>query len=95
MDEVNADSALLNEVHAMGDIRDSSGDSWIPGSSSSFSAIAASWMQLSRTARRGLIGCRTDLYAVMPAWQLLGYHNALAKDLDPDNPKNLSRVVTL
>ncbi|MFC1481160.1 SIS domain-containing protein [Candidatus Neomarinimicrobiota bacterium] len=35
------------------------------------------------------------LLLYMPALQLLGYYNALAKGLDPDKPKNLSQVVTL
>ena len=35
------------------------------------------------------------LVLYMPALQLLGYYNALAKGLDPDKPKNLSQVVTL
>lgn len=35
------------------------------------------------------------LVLYMPALQLLGYYNAIAKGLDPDKPKNLSHVVTL
>ncbi|MFB0515546.1 MAG: SIS domain-containing protein [Candidatus Neomarinimicrobiota bacterium] len=31
----------------------------------------------------------------MPAVQLLGYYNSIAKGLDPDNPKNLTQVVIL
>ena len=31
----------------------------------------------------------------MPIVQLMGYYNAVAKGLDPDNPKNLTQVVTL
>ncbi|MFC1548096.1 SIS domain-containing protein, partial [Candidatus Neomarinimicrobiota bacterium] len=35
------------------------------------------------------------LILYMPPLQLLAYTNAVAKGLDPDNPKNLTQVVTL
>ncbi|UCD37176.1 MAG: SIS domain-containing protein, partial [Fidelibacterota bacterium] len=35
------------------------------------------------------------LILYMPFLQLLAYHNAVAKGLDPDNPKHLTQVVTL
>lgn len=35
------------------------------------------------------------LILYMPVTQLLGYHRAISKGLDPDNPKNLTQVVIL
>jgi glucosamine--fructose-6-phosphate aminotransferase (isomerizing) len=35
------------------------------------------------------------LILYMPIMQLLGYHRAISKGLDPDNPKNLTQVVIL
>jgi glucosamine--fructose-6-phosphate aminotransferase (isomerizing) len=35
------------------------------------------------------------LILYMPIMQLLGYHRAMSKGLDPDNPKNLTQVVVL
>ncbi len=35
------------------------------------------------------------LILYMPIMQLLGYHRAIGKGLDPDNPKNLTQVVIL
>jgi glutamine---fructose-6-phosphate transaminase (isomerizing) len=54
-----------------------------------------------RSAADSLIELELALpeYAQLPAWvvpgQLLGFHTALAKGLDPDKPRHLTRVVML